>query len=130
MSKLITLSAPVVAKNPITKEAIKRVVVDDEGKVTSQVDDEPWNEYRILTQLVFVRPEWEKPLSRQRMQNRILDKLDFKEAGQEIVFTDDEWRSMRDSLEADDFTLPKHWGSQLVPLCDNIINAVTAAEPE
>lgn len=125
MPRTITIPSPIIALNPITNKPIPKVEFDPEGKVRSEVPDDPWTIVRLLITCVFVRPEWEKGLARERMKHRLIDT--FEGANGSAQISDEEWRALRGSLEADDFQLPKHFGYQLVALADAIIDAAPSA---
>jgi hypothetical protein len=123
MSRFVTVPDPILATNPLTKKPIPKVDFDQDGKVKSETDDDPWTIYRFLVVSVFQRPEWEKPLTREREKNKILNKFEDAEPGMVVELTDAEWRHIRDTLEADDFEMPKHFGYQLVGFADTVIDA-------
>lgn len=126
MSRKITVPATVIALNPLTKKPIPKVDFDSDGKVKSESPDDPWTLYRFLVTCVFVRPEWEKPLTRVRTAHALLDKFDGATEGTVIELSDEQWRHLRDSLEAEDFALPKHFGHQLVSFADALLDATAA----
>jgi hypothetical protein len=123
MARNITVPAPVTALNPITKKPIPKVEFDADGKVKSESPDDPWTMYRFLVTCVFVRPEWEKPLSRARTAHTLLAKFDGAPEGTKVEVADEQWRHLRDTIDADDFALPKHFGHQLVVFADAILDA-------
>ena len=117
-----------VVSEPITCRSddgtpIHIIQVDADNKVVSDEEDKPWGEYRFLAVLVFTRPEWLKPLSRSHMAGRILDLYVDAEPGGIIEFSDEQWRALKETLEAKDFELPKHYSYQLTPLAYGIIDA-------
>ncbi len=130
MSRLVTIPAHVIAIHPITKKPIVKVDFDKDGKPVGETPDDPWTEYRFLVQYVLNRPEWIKPLKKQREGGNILDKFEDVEPGSVVELTDDQWRNMRDTLEDETedtgFELPSHFGYQLVVFADAIINAPEA----
>jgi len=123
MTRLVTVPAPVKAIHPLTRKPIPQVEFNQDGTVKSESPDDPWTEFRFLVICVVNRPEWLKPLSRQREANRILDKFDGAGGGTVVELSDEQWRHLRDTLEHEDFELPKHFGYQLVVFADAIIDA-------
>jgi hypothetical protein len=123
MSRFVTVPAHIVAVHPLSKKPIVSYDVNKDGTVKSETDDDPWTIYRFLVMLVFVRPEWLKPLKRSRMANRIMNKFEDVEPGVVVELKDDQWRDLRDTLEEADFELPKHFGNQLTDFADAIIDA-------
>ena len=109
-----------VVSEPITCKSddgtILRIIqLDADKNVVSNEEDKPWGEYRLLAVLVFTRPEWLKPLSRAHMAGRILDLYTDVEPGDIVEFSDDQWRALKETIEAKDFELPKHYSYQLTP---------------
>ncbi|UCC72072.1 MAG: hypothetical protein JSV86_17140 [Gemmatimonadota bacterium] len=125
MSRYVTVPELITAYNPITKKPIPKIDFDTDGKVRTETDDDPWTMYRWLITCVFVRKEWEKPLSRERQKHAILNKFEDADPGTVVELTDEQWRHLKSSIEADDFEMPKHFGYQLLAFPDAVVDAST-----
>ena len=141
-AKLVTVPDEIVVLSLVSKEPVKQPALDKKGAqipvlnseghqmfnadgrpAVEMEDDHPWTIYRYLMVFVFQKEGWEKPLSKQRTQRRVLDAFDGVEPGTVVKVRGEDWLEVTTFLNDEEFTVPTPFGSQLLEMADAFLLA-------
>lgn len=141
-AKLVTVPDEISVCALISKEPMKQPTLDEKGAqvpvlnsaghqmfnadgrpAVEMEEDDPWTIYRYLMMFVFQKEGWEKPLSKQRIQRRVLDAFDGAEPGTVVKVRGEDWLEVTTFLNGEKFAVPTPFGSQLLEMADAFLLA-------